>query len=403
MLAARTLVEHAARAHCSRTRGPAGLASSVMSTSAVRPALRVLAKTAGVLALTAVAGLATLTAAAVLSPWPSALIIRRAFTKGGWATNDKLASLVPDGVTSVLNIPYRPGDRDALLDIHRPSASLAGAGAAIGSEPTTDPTTLPTIVWIHGGGWVAGSKDETANYLRILAAQGFVVVVLDYTLAPRGRYPLPLLQVRDALGYLTEHAADLDLNMTSLVLAGDSAGSQIAAQVALAVVDEDYAQRIDLRVPLPVASLKATVLHCGAYDLAGAANPSAEATSPEAKRAASAGAWFQFAVLWAYSGSKHYLDDPRFREASVAEYVTDAFPPTFLSGGNADPLTPQGKAFAHALETAGVEVTADFAADDHEPRLGHEYQFDLHSPDGAATTAAALAFLRRHTSTARAE
>ena len=44
----------------------------------------------------------------------------------------------------------------------------------------------------------------------------------------------------------------------------------------------------------------------------------------------------------------------------------------------------------------GVEVTAEFAADDHEPRLGHEYQFDLHSPDGAATTAAALAFLRRH-------
>ena len=355
----------------------------MMSPSPARSALRVLAKTAGVLALTAAAGVAALTAAAILSPWPSALIIRRAFTKGGWATNDALASLVPDGVTSVLNIAYRPGDNDALLDIHRPT-------------PGASPQTLPTIVWIHGGGWVAGSKDETANYLRILAAEGFVVVALNYTLAPRGRYPLPLQQVRDALGYLTEHASDLDVNMTTLVLAGDSAGSQIAAQVALAVVDEDYAQRIDLPVPLPASSLKAALLHCGAYDLAGAATHSTDVASPQARRAASAGAWFQFAVLWAYSGSKHYLDDPRFREASVLEYVTASFPPTFLSGGNADPLTPQGKSFAHALHAAGVEVTAEFAADDHEPRLGHEYQFDLHSPDGAATTAAALAFLRRH-------
>lgn len=369
----------------------------MMSPSPARSALRVLAKTASVLALTAAAGVAALTAAAILSPWPSALIIRRAFTKGGWATNDALASLVPDGVTSVLNIAYRPGDDDALLDIHRPT-------------PEASPQNLPTIVWIHGGGWVAGSKDETANYLRILAAEGFVVVALNYTLAPRGRYPLPLQQVRDALGYLTEHASDLDVNMTTLVLAGDSAGSQIAAQVALAVVDEDYAQRIDLPVPLPASSLKAALLHCGAYDLAGAATHSKDAAthskgaathskdtaSPQARRAASAGAWFQFAVLWAYSGSKNYLDDPRFREASVLEYVTASFPPTFLSGGNADPLTPQGKSFAHALHAAGVEVTAEFAADDHEPRLGHEYQFDLHSPDGAATTAAALAFLRRH-------
>ena len=344
-----------------------------MPTSTDRPALRFLAKTAGVLALTAAAGVAALTAAAVLSPWPSALLIRRAFTKGGWATNDALAPLVPDGVSSVLNIAYRQDDADALLDIHRP-APVAGGRQSV-----------PAVVWIHGGGWVAGSKDETANYLRILAAEGFVVIAVDYTLAPRGRYPLPLEQVRDALSYLAEHAIEFNLDLTRVVIAGDSAGSQIAAQTALAIADPHYAQRIGITPPLPAINLKAAILHCGAYDLAGAG------------RSSGAAAWFQKTVLWAYSGTKNFLDDPRFEAASVIDFVTPAFPPTFLSGGNADPLTPQGKAFATVLREQGVAVTAEFAAEDHVPPLNHEYQFDLNSPDGAATSAAALAFLRQYT------
>lgn len=322
-----------------------------------------------------VAALAGLAAAVLLvftrSPWPSALLIRRAFDKGGWRTNAALEPLVPAGITSLLDVPYRAGDPDALLDVHRPADAAPG--------------TLPTIVWVHGGGWVAGGKDQTASYLKILAAEGFVVVGIDYSLAPGAHYPEPVHQLCAALAHLAEHRDELGLDLDRVVLAGDSAGAQIAAQVAGAATSPAYADLLGLGVPLPREALRAVVLHCGAYDLS-LITPSKDA-----------GGWFLQAVLWSYSGSPRFLEDPRFEGASVAQHVSADFPPAFLTGGNADPLTPQGRSLAAALERAGVPVTALFAEPDAEPPLGHEYQFDLHTDAGREAFTASVAFLQEHT------
>ncbi len=112
--------------------------------------------------------------------------------------------------------------RDAYLDVFFPSEieSLE---------------TLPTIVWVHGGGWVSGSKDQIANYLRILAGKGFTVVGVGYSIAPGKTYPPPIRQVNAALTYLTRNAEQLHVDPKSLVLAGDSGGAHIASQLANAL------------------------------------------------------------------------------------------------------------------------------------------------------------------------
>ena len=311
--------------------------------------------------------------AMAVSPWPSAMLIRRAFDRGGRETNAALAPLVPDDVDSLLDVRYDPDDAASILDVHRPARPDGG-------------TRLPTIVWVHGGGWVSGSKDQVANYARILAGQGFVVVALDYHLAPGSRYPRPVHQVLTALAHLLAHADELDLDTSRVVLAGDSAGSQIAAQVAAAVTDPAYAAALGVEPALPREHLRAALLHCGAYDL--------ELTGAPSR----GGALFIEAVLWSYTGHRSTRNDPVTSLASVRRHVTPAFPPTYLSGGDADPLTPQGLAFAERLRELGVELVADFPVPGTgEVPLNHEFQFDLGGEAGRATFERSVAFLRSHT------
>ncbi|WP_426593311.1 alpha/beta hydrolase [Cellulomonas sp. McL0617] len=302
-------------------------------------------KRAGAAALAVVAVVAVLLRA---SPRPTALYYRRRFDRNGQRRSLVAAGYVPDDVTTVRDVSYRPGDRDALLDVHRPAGDRA-----VG----------PTIVWVHGGAWLSGHKDHIANFLRVLAAGGCTVVGVGYSIAPEARYPTPVRQLLDALGYLTAHADELGLDPSRLILAGDSAGAQIAAQVAGMVTNPGYADEMQMSPTVEPAQLVGTVLFCGAFDL----------SLIRALRGRTR--WFVDSILWAFTGTSHYLDDPRFAGLSVAGHVTADFPPTFLSCGADDPMMAHQYVMADALETAGVRHETFVA-----PGAGHEYQFDLQTP-----------------------
>ncbi|MCW2814108.1 MAG: Alpha/beta hydrolase fold-3 domain protein, partial [Nocardioides sp.] len=68
---------------------------------------------------------------------------------------------------------------------------------------------------------------------------------------------------------------------------------------------------------------------------------------------------------------------------------------TFICAGNGDPLLPHTHALVGALRRHGVDHDALLFADDHEPRLGHEFQFDLDSAEGRAASDRAVAFIHR--------
>lgn len=285
------------------------------------------------------------------SPRPAAFLVRSLFDLDARRVNAKIADLVPAGVGSIMDQPYGPA-ADERLDVYFPQSCT---------------TVLPTVVWIHGGGWLSGDKSQIVNYLTILAAQGYTVVGINYSLAPGSTYPTPLIQANRALGYLSSKAADLHIDPTRIVLAGDSAGSHIAAQLAALTTDPSYAELTGIRPALDAAQLAGTILTCGVYNMM--------AIDP-ADMGLAGGLIRTFA--WSYSGVKDYQRDfPRIDELSVVDYVTAHFPPTFITGGNADPLTPQSQELAERLTGLGVQVDALFYPDDRQPALGHEYQFDL--------------------------
>ena len=165
-----------------------------------------------------------------VSPWPSIILVRAVFDRGAAEASRKLEPHLPASVTTTTH-NYDPADPRAVLDIHR----TVGSGNA------------PTVVWVHGGGFVSGRRGDITNYAKVLAGHGFTVVNVDYTIAPEAHYPEPVRQVNQALAYLSREGAKLGVNPARMVLAGDSAGAQIAAQSAAVITNPEYAKLVGVR------------------------------------------------------------------------------------------------------------------------------------------------------------
>ncbi|WP_316748052.1 alpha/beta hydrolase [Pedobacter gandavensis] len=306
-----------------------------------------------------------------VSPWPYAMLIRYVFNKEGIKVNQNLEKRVSKDVSALLDQQYIPQDKTAKLDVYYPSSVV---GTAL---------TLPVIVWIHGGGWVAGSKDQMANYCKILAAKGYTVAAIDYTLAPGGIYPLPLKQTQRSLQYLMANANRFHIDTNRFILAGDSGGAHIAAQSANIIYNADYAGLMGIQPVIGKEKLSGLILYCGPYD-----------TSLVDLSGNFSG--FLKAILWAYSGKKD-LDTEAFKTASVINYISKAYPPTFITVGNADPLAPQSLAMARKLTSQGVPVDSLFFNAGYQPPLPHEYQFNLDTEAGEMALNRSLKFLKKVT------
>jgi acetyl esterase/lipase len=313
------------------------------------------------------------------TPWPSALLIRSVFEKGAADTVAELERHTPDGgVEERLGVRYAGSGSDSspdtTLDAFWPSSSAEG-------------DAHPAVVWVHGGAWISGASKDVNPYLRILASHGYAGVSLNYTYGPEGVYPLAVRQLNDALRYIREHAEELHVDPTRIVLAGDSAGSQLASQLALLITNPDYAHLMGIEPALQPDALAATVLNCGVYDMDALADLDG------------IGAWGFQTALWSYTGTKAWSQTFVGNTMSTIDHVTPRFPPTFITGGNGDALTwMESIPMARALKAQGVEVDQLFWSANHEPALPHEYQFKLDRPEAQEALQRTLDFLAKHTS-----
>jgi acetyl esterase/lipase len=99
----------------------------------------------------------------------------------------------------------------------------------------------PTLVYVHGGGWVIGHRDKQGlPLLQHLAARGWVGFSVDYRLSPLATFPDHLVDVKRAIAWVREHAAEYGADPSFLVLAGNSAGGHLAALAALTANVPEY-------------------------------------------------------------------------------------------------------------------------------------------------------------------
>ncbi len=132
------------------------------------------------------------------------------------------------GVTGLADITYSsiPGYRPMVVDIYLPPKAAV-------------PTAKPLIMYIHGGGWMAGHTRQAGaladfpSVLAKLASEGFVVASLEYRLAGEARFPAQLQDVRAAVRYLKANAGKYGIDPGRVALWGGSAGGHLAALAAL--------------------------------------------------------------------------------------------------------------------------------------------------------------------------
>lgn len=304
-----------------------------------------------------------------VSPQPTTMLIRHLFDREAVRANAALADRAPADVIARLDLAYDPSDPGVSLDLYLPP------------NHRTD-TPPPVVVWVHGGAWVSGNKAYIANYLKLLAVQGYAVVGVGYTVAPQARYPTPVIQTNRALAWLDANAEQLGVDRSRIFLAGDSAGAQIAGQTANLITSPAYARDMGLTPAITPGQLRGVILYCGVFD--------ASALSLEGALGG-----FIRSVMWSYLDRRDFDQDPRLAQMSVTDHMTRAFPPVFVSVGDKDPLAPQSQRLAETAGQLGVPVDALFFPPDQQAGLGHEYQFDLASDAGAQALSRSLAFLAR--------
>ncbi|ATO20267.1 alpha/beta hydrolase [Acinetobacter sp. LoGeW2-3] len=277
----------------------------------------------------------------------------------------------PDDVIVQQNILY-DSDRQLGLDLYQPPniAQLE---------------TRPTVIWIHGGGWISGSREHARGYFKLLASKGYNVVSVQYQLAPKSQYPSQLQQINTALAYLQKHADQYNINPEQLYLAGDSAGANLASHYAALLTNPVFAQNSNFIPSIQPAQLKGLILHCGIYDLNAFVD-----TAPEEIKLVE---WGVYNMVQAYTGDRRQ-DAAFLKQISPIQHITPNYPPVLISGGNKDFLTEtQSYPFVQVLKANQVPVQEVFYPES-KTWLIHEYQFYMGKKESQQTFERTLQFLQ---------
>lgn len=294
------------------------------------------------------------------TPWPATMLIRSVFDRGAAKTTAEMNTYAPPvAAFAPQKVTYKNASR---LDMHVFKA--------------TRTQRAPLVVWIHGGAWISGSNTDVDPYMRILAERGYTSISIGYTVAPEATYPTALEQLNDGLRYITAHAEELGVDATRVVLAGDSAGAQLASQLATLSTSPSYAALLGISPSLTRPQLAGVILNCGVYDIPALADLNGILS------------WGFKTAMWAYSGTKDWSQTSVASTMSTLNFVTSDFPPTFISGGNGDRLTwTQSIPMSQRLKSLGVNTTELFWSVSHQPALPHEYQFRFGLNRSEAVTA----------------
>ena len=81
---------------------------------------------------------------------------------------------------------------------------------------------------------------------------------------------------------------------------------------------------------------------------------------------------------------------------TIKDYVTEKFPPSYITDGNANSFTEQGEALVHTLKELGVKTDSFFCPEDEYGTQGHEFQFDLSTSAAQKALEDSKLFLAEH-------
>lgn len=226
-----------------------------------------------------------------------------------------------------------------------------------------DGVSKGTIIWVHGGFFIAGSKEGVSNVSTCLAEKGFTVLAINYVLAPEYKYPSQLRQLDDAIKFFTESCSDIDTSR--IILAGDSAGGQIVSQYVALVNSRQLQTDLGFTPYVTPDRLAAMALVSAPIDVGMLYGhvKKLDKLLPIFGRA--------------FYGKSKWFNHNKFKSCHTYDYLTDTIPPTFLTDGNNVSFETQNKRLGERLKALNVPVQELFFDKTTDGEVNHEYIFCL--------------------------
>ncbi len=223
----------------------------------------------------------------------------------------------------------------------------------------------PCVVVIHGGAWSGGNSQQLPELNSVLAAKGYAVASVNYRLAPASQSPAPLEDVKNALSYLSVHAAELHIDTGNIVLLGRSAGAQIALLAAYTLHSKNIRGVVDFYGPADM--------------IFGYSRPSNPRVLNSRK------------VMEDYLGGTYSQVPDAYRQSSPIEFATVSSPPTLILHGGDDVLVDfeHSRRLNNKLHLLGVRhylLTLPWAT--------HGFDYNLNGPGGQLSTYLVEGFLK---------
>lgn len=242
---------------------------------------------------------------------------------------------IPDDIRIFKNLSYGDKGKWNLFDIYCPKDTIK---------------KQKTIVNIHGGGWIYGTKETYLFYCMSLAQRGFTVVNFNYPLAPESPFPAAIESINNMFTWIEKHGEEYFIDLDKLFIVADSAGAQLASHYLAILNSEEFQFLYSFKIPKKI-NIKAVALNCGIYDIV------------NAKR--------DKLLNW------YLCNEKNTDKVNTMKYLNGDFPPSFIMTSTKDFLKEKAKPFKDVLEKLGVECVMKVYGDNDKNQLNHVFHVNI--------------------------
>lgn len=226
-----------------------------------------------------------------------------------------------------------------------------------------------TFIYIHGGGFFGGDKvsgdplaqNDDSNYLfDSIVKENYNLINMNYALVPQYKFPVPEIQLHQAIEFLVNHADEYHLDMHNVIIMGQSGGAVLTGQYGAMVSNPEYAKLYNITPALSVEDINCLVIDDAPYDW--------EHFGKDSKR-----------LLGNFINGNIYPSKKQLNMYDPTSHVTKNYPKSFILGNNYD-----GNGYAYDMEKLANKlkennVEYEFFYDKYEDGTepGHGYLSDL--------------------------
>ncbi|MBN2613998.1 MAG: alpha/beta hydrolase [Bacteroidales bacterium] len=244
--------------------------------------------------------------------------------------NEPGTDVKSNGILYVHDIKYGNEYPNSYLDISYPNEDTA--------------EQRPTVIYFHGGGYFGGDKamgdplavdNEFNILLDAIVKEGYNFINVNYALVPDYHFPVPLIQMNQAVNFLVENGREYGLDMDNVVIMGGSAGAIMTSQYGALLANEDYRNDLNIHPFITKYQVKALVIDDAAL--------------------IPANFNFRARLLFkSYFGVTNLKKSELLKVYNPIPYVNGNYPPSFLNAGNVGGFPDDMETLSKVLTSYGI-------------------------------------------------